>query len=311
VKYCFLALVTIAFAAAQSVTRTTTTDINGRAVDSISVSSDSQQTELSQSINGRQVPLEQTEEKVLQEDGNTKVVQKIIRKYDPNGQLSSTERVLTTQQKLADGGSLTNVVTYRGDINGRMQEAERKSTETHTQGSVTRSETRVERPTINGAFQVAEKRNTVADTSGGKTHQEEDVYRRNDNGDYYQALRQVTDEQKTGDQTVKQSNIYELGVTGSLRLARQEVSATTKRADGSAVTELNLYARSADGRVQEEGAPLQIKEQQIISRDKSGDTVTETLSVRRPSLADPNRLGSLQQLSQTVCKGKCSSDDKP
>ena len=39
--------------------------------------------------------------------------------------------------------------------------------------------------------------------------------------------------------------------------------------------------------------------------------MVETLSVRRPTVSDPNRLGALQQISETVCKGKCQPDAKP
>ncbi len=57
-------------------------------------------------------------------------------------------------------------------------------------------------------------------------------------------------------------------------------------------------------------SPEQMKEQQLIERTKRPDgSVVETLSVRRPSISDPNRLGNLQKLSETVCKGKC--DAKP
>jgi hypothetical protein len=94
-------------------------------------------------------------------------------------------------------------------------------------------------------------------------------------------------------------------MTGQLELTSQSASSSLKRPDGSEVTEVNLFARSADGRTQPRGAPLQIKEQQIIERAKTADGVVETLSVRRPSIADPGRLGELRLLYETVCTGKC------
>ena len=49
-----------------------------------------------------------------------------------------------------------------------------------------------------------------------------------------------------------------------------------------------------------------IKEQQIIVRTPGADgSVTETMSVRRPTLADQSHLGPATQISQTVCTGKC------
>ena len=75
------------------------------------------------------------------------------------------------------------------------------------------------------------------------------------------------------------------------------------------MTEVNLYQRSIDGRIQERGAPQQIKEQQVIERRKVPDgSVVETLSVRHPSLSDPTKLGGLQPLSETVCTGKCDAE---
>jgi hypothetical protein len=57
---------------------------------------------------------------------------------------------------------------------------------------------------------------------------------------------------------------------------------------------------------------LRLQEQRLIGQRKSGDTVVETLSVRRASVADPNSLGPAQQVSETVCRGKCTPDkDKP
>jgi len=97
-------------------------------------------------------------------------------------------------------------------------------------------------------------------------------------------------------------------LSGQLELTSQNVSTTSKRADGSELTEVNLYARAADGLTQEPGAPQQIKEQQIIERRKSADgSVVESLSVRRPSVSDPSKLGGLQKISETVCTGKCDA----
>ena len=57
---------------------------------------------------------------------------------------------------------------------------------------------------------------------------------------------------------------------------------------------------------------MRVKEQQVVQRRTNPDgSVVETLSVRRPSVSDPNRLGDLQKLSETVCKGKCQPDLRP
>jgi hypothetical protein len=305
-------LAATAFAWAQSVTNIYTTDINGHTEAASSVASNSHRSELSRSINGRDVPLEQTEERVLREDSTGKVTERIVRKYDPDGRLSATERTVTDERKLPGGGSSTRATTSRSDVNGQMQEAERRTIEVHPQGTGTRSQTVIERPTPNGSLEAFEKRNLVTQTTGAATHEDETVYRPSGNGGFSEALRQVRDVRKTGDQTVDHTTYYEPGVTGQLQLARQTVSTTTKRPDGSEVTEVNLYARATAGNVRDNDLPQQIQEQQIIERKKGpGDAVVETLNIRRPNPTDPNHLGELQKISETVCKGKCTPDAKP
>ena len=56
-------------------------------------------TDLRQSINGREVPLSQTEEKVLSKNGNTTVTERIVRHYGANGQIVQTDRVVTEETK--------------------------------------------------------------------------------------------------------------------------------------------------------------------------------------------------------------------
>ena len=298
--------------AAQSTTNTYITDINGQSEKAATVvSTDGDHTQLMQSINGREVPLQQTDERVLREDANGKVVETIVHKYNPEGQLASTERVITEQKKYADGETVHST-TYRSDLNGQMQEAERQTTESHKHGATTDSATVIERPTLNGAFQAVEKRDTVSESANGTVHQDETVYRRSDNGDFYPAQRDVKDETKAGDRTIEKTSLYQTRNGAELQLTRQSVSTTTKQADGSEVAEVNLYGDSVPGTVHSSGTPQQLYEQDIIQREKGpGGEVVQTLSVRRPSISDPQHLGDPQKISETVCTGKCTSDSKP
>jgi hypothetical protein len=313
VKYFLLVIAGAALAMAQSATSVATVDINGHLNETpVARSSNGDHTELSRSLNGREVPLEQTDEHVISESGDRKVTERIVRKYDPNGQLQGTERVLIQEQKRTDGSSTVQATTYRNDVNGHMQEAERSTTESRKQGDSAVTETVIARPTINGSFETTEKRSVTSQTSGDVTHQNETVYRRTGNGDFYPALRQVKEQRKAGDKITEDTAFYEPDPTGQLALARQTVSTTTKNPDGSQLTEVNLYAKGADGIVQDNRAPQQIKEQQIISREKGpGGAIVEKLSVRRPTLADPTHLGPVQKISETVCTGKCAADVKP
>jgi hypothetical protein len=308
VKACLLLCAAVALAAGQSNTAKYQVDINGRRVEltSSGVSAGGVHTERLQSINGRPVPVEQVEEKVIREGPGGRVVERLVRKYEQTGRLNYTERTVIEEEKLAGGGSNVRETTYRSDINGAMREAERRFTETRVAGGVTTTETAVSRPNINGGFETSERRTKVSERLGQTENIQEIVRRPDPDGRLRDAIRTLTVIQQSGDQTAQSTSTYELGMTGQLELASQSSSAAVKRPDGSEVTEINLFARSADGRTQSRGAPLQIKEQQIVERQKNADgSVVETLSVRRPSIADPGRLGAPRKLFETVCTGKC------
>lgn len=137
------------------------TDINGNPVvteSSISTATqtDRTQTRVTQNLNGREVPLEQTEERVLRNDATGKVTERIVRKYDPNGGLASTERVVTEERPQAGGGSTVQSTTYRSDLNGQEVETERRVTDTTVAATATTTQTTIERPTINGGFETTE-----------------------------------------------------------------------------------------------------------------------------------------------------------
>jgi len=293
-------------ALAQSSTTTYVTDINGSRVAASTVqSSDHTRTERSQSVNGRNVPLEQVEERVIREDASGKVTERIVKKFNPTGDLASTERVVTEEQKTA-GGSTAHQTTWRSNINGSMSEAERRTIETRGSGANSSSETIVARPNINGGFETTEKRSAVTSGDDAKQQTNESVYRPGLNGAMVEALRQVTVSTKNGGTTTADTSYYEPGVSGALDLARQAASTTTKRPDGSELTETNLYGRSTDGRAQQSGTAQMLKEQQIVVRQKNADgSLTETLSVRRPTVSDPTTLGNVQKISESVCTGKC------
>src|SRR5262249_29639815 len=152
-------------ALAQSVSTTYTSDINGRRAEADSVvSKDHQRTEVVENLNGRRIPLRQTDERVLRQDGSSKVTERVIRQFDRNGQLASTEREIVEEQSRGNG-TTGHVTAYRTDVNGRMAEAERRTTETEKQGSVTRTQSSVDRPSLNGSFQTIEKRSAVTQES--------------------------------------------------------------------------------------------------------------------------------------------------
>jgi hypothetical protein len=67
---------------------------------------------------------------------------------------------------------------------------------------------------------------------------------------------------------------------------------------------VNIYGRNVPGTVSDSG--LKLQEQQVIETTPGPNhTVVQTLSVRRPTVSDPQSLGPARQLSETVCQGDC------
>jgi hypothetical protein len=311
VRYCLHTLLWTALALAQSTTTLYTTDLNGhRVAESTFGSTNGDQTQLKQSINGRQVPLQDIVTRVLADEPNRRVTETIIRRYDPTGRLASTDRTVTEEQK-RPGGSTINATLYRTDLNGNYQEAERRTIETATQNGATTADVTISRMGLSGSFQPVEKRKIV--TTGdpkSSVHEDETIYRPSDSGPFYEAVHNVTDTvMKDGNSTSTKTS-YELDFQGKLSLINQQVTTVTKNPDGSEVTATAYYGAAAYGvaRTQQPGPP-QLKQEDITVRKQVNGTVVETTSTRLPeTLADPSRLGPPRVISETVCTGKC---DKP
>jgi hypothetical protein len=323
VKVCILAPLAVLacsmFAIAQqsNVSNTTSVDVNGNVVgDGPTISQSksangSQTTVTTQSINGRTVPIEQVEEQVLRNDSSGKVTERIVRTYDPQGNPLPPVRETIEEQKRPDGSSTVQSTTYRADINGNMQIVEKSVTDTQKSGSAETSETVVQRPTANG-LETVQKQSQVVSKQGDNYQAESTTYRSDGNGGFYPAVRQTTEHKVQGSEISDNSAEYEKGPNGELQLHGQTVSKTTTRPDGSRDAVVDIYSRDVPGTVSGNESGLKLQEQQTIeSTPGPGNTVVETLSVRRPTLADPGTLGPARQLSQTVCKGDCKPPKAP
>jgi hypothetical protein len=317
VKRCiFTTLVcSLSLTAQQSnVSSTTQVDVNGNRVadgpviSQTKTAAGSVTTETRQSINGRSVPMEQVEERVLRDDASGKVTERIIRIFDPQGNPMPSVRETTEVQKLPDGGSTTQSTTYRGDINGNMQIAEKATTESHPTGSGASSETIVQRPTADGLTTV-EKRDEVVVKQPSGYQSETTTYRRDGSGGFFTAVRQTSEHTEQNSQSSDSSAEYERGPNGDLQLHSQTVSKTVTRPDGSKDAVVDIYGRNVPGTVSGGDSALKLQEQQVIeSAPGPNNTVVQTLSVRRPSVSDPQTLGPARQLSQTVCQGDCKPE---
>jgi hypothetical protein len=91
-------------------------------------------TEITQSVNGRTVPLERVDERVIRDDSSGRVVERIIRRYDQTGGAMTPGKEIIEEQKRPDGSSTKQVTSYRGDINGGMQVIEKSVTQVQSSG---------------------------------------------------------------------------------------------------------------------------------------------------------------------------------
>jgi len=165
VKYCLYSLACASLALAQSAENSASAlllpDLNGNSVLAAAyTANDGDRQQLTQSINGRTVPLQQTDSRVLSKGPNGQTTETLTRKYDPDGHLISTERTVVDQKKIPNG-QVIHAIVYRSDLNGQMPESERRTIETQTQGTTTTTTTTgitISRPGLGGSFDVAEKR---------------------------------------------------------------------------------------------------------------------------------------------------------
>jgi hypothetical protein len=315
VKYFILAgIVSILPLSAQdsSVRTTTSVDVNGNRIadgpqiDRTSSKNFVETAERMQSINGRMVPIERVEERVLRDDASGRVVERLIHRYDATGNPTTPVKETVEEQKRSDGSSTIQTTRYQGDVNGDMQLVQKSITDTHTSGSTETSSTVVQRP-LNGSIETVEKKETVRVNDGKNYRQEDTMYRRDGNGGFGVAVRQTKEHSEQGGQATDNTAEYEIGPQGQLQLHGQTVAKTVTEPDGSKESVVNLYGLSAPGNVDPDGK-LKLFEQQIIDQTpRPGNKVVETLNVRRPTVSDPNALGPTQQISETVCKGKCTA----
>ena len=267
-----------------------------------------------QSINGNTVPMERIEQRVLQNDASAKVTERIVQRYDPQGNPLPSIRQVIEEQKRPDGSSTTQSTTYSTNINGNTEVTEKSVTDTQKTASGETSETTVQRPTVNG-FETVEKQSEVVSKQGKNYQADTTTYRSDGNGGFYPAVRQTTDHTVQGSEATDNSAEYERGPEGELELHGQTVTKTVTQPDGLKNKVVDIYAPNVPGVVSGNGSGLKLIEQDTIdSTPGPGNTVVQTLSARRPTVSDPNTLGPEQQLSQTVCKGDCKppkDSDKP
>ncbi len=301
-----LALAVPLLAAAQTVD-TYTYNGNGERVPGaqIVIGADSR-TERVQSINGRTVPIERVEEHVLRSDANGKVTERIIHRYNPEGQPVDGERIVIEEQIRPDGSTVVRANTYQSDLNGNARLVERSTAETRKTATGHTSDITVDKPSVNGSLEMAERRVVAELTSGTATTEDTTVYRRDENGQFFAASKQAVERTMNGNETQESITRYEaMNPASRLTLSGVTLKKATKRTDGGESVVVDVYGTSTPGLANSDTGKPRLREQQVIEREPRGNQVVETLSVRRPSVADPDRLGPAHRVSETVCTGKC------
>jgi len=291
---------------AQQVTTNYGTDLNGRRTvnsvhSSTSAGGATTTTEMMQSINGRMVPLQSTEERVVSDDASGRVIERTVRRFDANGNPSPAEKHRIQERKNADGSVSSVTTILHGDINGNYQVGERITTESSKSGNTTNSNIVVERPSVNGSLEVVEKQVRVLNEEKDATRSDLTSYRKTSDGRFTEALRVVNSSTIRNNDREENIAQYEPSDTGRLQLASQQVTRARKNADGSETREVDIF-RNVPGRAEPTATP-RLQERQIIEQKKVGDQLVETTSVQRPTISDPNRLGPPSKIGERVCTG--------
>ncbi|MGC4054907.1 MAG: hypothetical protein QM757_39195 [Paludibaculum sp.] len=303
----FLLALPAALLAQQSQSSTAVYDINGRRVDwSQSQAGDGRTAQTQRNLNGRTIPTEKVEEKVISNEGGVRVVERTVRRFDMNGNPLPRKRWSPRQRPALTAQPWRNRRSTVTDFNGNMRPAERTVSSTHKSGNTAVTETDVERSSINGGFERVERR--VAQETKDKTSSERDetVFTKDTNGRFSEAGRKVVRSKTEGGVQQEQVDEYESATSGSLKLARQSVAKVTKAADGSERREVEVFGPAAPGRAIPDGNAMQVAEKQVFTSQQSGDgSVVQVFAVQRPSVNSTKELGPLQKVSETVCQGKC------
>jgi hypothetical protein len=261
-----------------------------------------------ESLNGRKVPVQSIDERIVSDTGGVKVVERIVRRFDPNGRPGPPERTVIEERAIPDGGSSILESRYRVDLNGREQLWERAKTEISIAGSTKRSETFLERQGPNSSLELVEKRTAMTTSTASGSEQDVVTFRRNESGRLYEAAREVTALTIRDGMTVENIARYETHVPGRLQLTEQLVKRISDE-NGGTRTEIDVYSSDIAGRPQ--GEP-KLREQQLIERKRAaGEGFTESISIRRPSVNEPGKAGRFERVSEIVCTGKCGEEQGP
>jgi hypothetical protein len=246
------------------------------------------------------VPVTESEERVISDDGRTRIVERTIRSFGPDGQPLPPERVRLETERRGDGSEVTTAQTWRADLNRNYQLAERSVMETRKSGDTTTASTLVERPSVNGSMELWEKREQLIRTPNPETQAETTtVYRKDPNGRLDESARISVDRSTKNGTTVENAATYQSG-----ELTGQTVKRSSNTPNGEDV-EMDIFVTQAPGRAESASdRRLSLRERRLIERKYSVDGSVESVSVQMPDV-NSNRLSAPKKVEETVCSGAC------
>jgi len=264
--------------------------------------------ETAQSINGRMVPIQAAEDRVLRQDAQGKEVERIIRKYDANGNPGPPTKVVIEETKNPDGSTTIRSTTYEADINGNLKLFERATTQIR-KGDTTETTTTVERAALSGSLQPTERSTSIERKTASGSQIDSTTYRRDVSGNFTPLMQDVKQISKNGSEETTDAAHYVLDSNGKLTLASRAIDRVRTNPDGSQVSDTDVYSKLSVGNAGDANA-VEPRLQQQVRRERTpgpGGSVLETTSVRARLPNDPSSFGAYEKTSQVTYKSTDAS----
>lgn len=248
-------------------------------------------------VNGRPVTTRATQERVVSAQGDNRVSERVVQRFDPGGRPTGKIVARIETSRAADGSLVTVETIHEQDLNGRMQLAERRTTtESKAPSGVTASIV-VERPSLEGPVRVVERTDRVeTKRSDSVTDSVTTVRRIDGSGRLEERQREAAVITKSGSVTNRVTNQWEFQPTGKLEFVGRSVSNITDRPDGSQVEDTEVYATRIAGTTPDLNRPGVPTLEQKVRREKKvrpDGRVVETTSAQIRRVAEPDRLSGL------------------
>ncbi len=264
-------------------------------------------------VDGRRVllpaPEEKRERRVLEDGPNGRVSEEIIERRDVNGNKLPPEKLRVVEKQGADGSTIVETTTYQSDMNGRLAATERAVVTTQQQSGQTKTISVVERPTVNGKFSAVEKTASETTSAYGKQQTNRSTYVLDPSGKFVEAVRELIEKAPEGQGAKEVTQEFRNAPTGKMELTGQKIKIDSLNSDGSSTSEITVYGVAAPGRSAD--GPLKLREQQLVTtRPGPGNTLIESISVRRPDLSD-SKLGAYQKVGEKVIQMPKGGAGKP